>query len=88
MLTLCAPPGELVATSHPVLSVFAGEGDAKAEGCVGDVVVEVVLLPDAGPLHVVHVNFHDEPAHAFPLVDHLLPHLEYNGGISSERAHL
>ena len=68
-------PCDLCSSGHSELSVLAREGDAEGEGCVGDVVVEVVLLPDRHSLHVVHVHFHRQSVVALLLVDHLLSHL-------------
>ena len=66
---------DLHAAPDSELAVLVGEGDAEGEGSVGDVVVEVVLLPDSDPLHVVHVNFDHHAAHSLLLVNHVLPHL-------------
>ena len=74
-LTVCLVPGDLGAPRHTELSVLTGEGDAKGERGVGDVVIEVVLLPDCNSLHVVHVHFYCQSVHALLLVHHLLPHL-------------
>ena len=66
---------DLHAAPDPELAVLVGEGDAQGEGGVGDVVVEVVLLPDSHPLHVVHVDLDHHATHALLLVNHVLPHL-------------
>ena len=67
---------DLHATPDSELAVLVGEGDAEGKGSVGDVVVEVVLLPHSHPLHVVHVNLDLHAANTFSLVNHVLPHLE------------
>lgn len=66
---------DLHAAPDSELAVLVGEGDAKGEGGVGDVVVKVVLLPYSHPLHVVHVNLDRHAAHSLLLVNHVLPHL-------------
>ena len=67
---------ELEASSDPVFAVFSRESDAQGEGRVGDVVVEVVLLPHRHSLHVVQVDLHLQAGHPLLLVHHVLPHLE------------
>ena len=67
---------ELHAAADPVLAVLGGQRDAEGEGRVGDVVVEVVLLPHRHSLHVVQVDLHLQAGHPLLLVHHVLPHLE------------
>ena len=67
---------ELHAAADPVLAVLGGQRDAEGEGRVGDVVVEVVLLPHRHTLHVIHVHLHRQGAHPLLLVNHVFPHLE------------
>ena len=59
-------------TLNSELSIFVRQGNAKGEGGVLNAVVEVVLLPDGDPLHVVHVDLDLHPALALLLVHHLL----------------
>jgi len=63
---------EFFSTLNSELSIFVRQGNAKGEGGVLNAVVEVVLLPDGDPLHVVHVDLDLHPALALLLVHHLL----------------
>ena len=65
----------LHAAADSVLAIHVGEGNAQGEGGVGDVVVEVVLVPHSHPLHVIHVDLDPHATHALLLVNHVLPHL-------------
>ena len=66
---------DLHAPADSELAVLVGESDAQGEGGVGDVVVEVVLLPHSHPLHVIHVDLDHHATHALLLVNHVFPHL-------------
>ena len=71
-------PCHLCSPGHPELSILTREGNAKGERGVGDVLIEVVLLTNCSPPHVLHVHFHRQSGHAHLLVHHLLPHLLNN----------